>query len=63
MAADIRGVLYGLWYNFKAVLVIITPICEFTAKTRQYGFVFPARDYDFPAKTRQYHFVAKETCD
>lgn len=63
MAADITGILYGLWYNFRALIAVIPPICEFTAKTRQYDFVFPTRTYDFMAKTREYDFVAEDRCE
>ena len=63
MAADITGILYGLWYNFRGIVVIIQPICNFVAKVRQYDFVAETRTYDFVAKTRQYDFVAEERCD
>lgn len=63
MAADITGILYGLWYNFRAVVLGIEPICEFVAKTRQYHFVFPTREYDFVAKVREYDFVVGGRCE
>jgi len=63
MAGDITGILYGLWYNFKAVVLGIEPICEFVAKTRPYHFVFPTKEYDFFFPIRQYHFVAEDRCE
>ena len=63
MAADIRGILYGLWYNFRGVVIVIYPVCEFVAKTRDFGFEAFGREYDFVAKTREYGFIAEDKCD